>query len=143
MRRFLIFMLLIPCMAAAKENFLTEKPEGVIFVEENGRKSGIGKEWWTPAPEDIRRFEKGLPGYLKSGQGAELVGKLARYKRQYFGIKTKEDRWILVNFFCSNWGDRDWRKDRIIVDDGGDCYFQLEFNPKIGIYRNLMINGDA
>lgn len=52
--------------------------------------------------------------------------------------------WVVVygNFFCSDPG-MDWKKEWIFVMDGGDCFFQLQFDIASGAFSELMVNGDA
>ncbi|HNR06506.1 MAG TPA: hypothetical protein PKM27_04265 [Saprospiraceae bacterium] len=68
---------------------------------------------------------------------------LARYKRQYMAIvNSKGEKEIWVNCFCGNW-DKNSRTSPVMVDDGGNCYFNLKINLTTGQYYELMVNGDA
>ena len=49
---------------------------------------------------------------------------------------------IFANDFCRALGG-DWRQAPIIVDDGGDCYFQVEYDPAAGTFARLMVNGNG
>jgi len=67
---------------------------------------------------------------------------MGRYKRQYFGL-VRDGRWIVYgNFFCDAHG-KDWLAQPVTVKDGGDCYFQVEYEPKTGRFSNLSVNGEA
>jgi hypothetical protein len=68
---------------------------------------------------------------------------LKRYKRQYVAvINNKGEKEIWINFFCNDWY-MDWKKEIIIVKDGGDCFFNLKINLTTRKYYDLMINGEA
>ena len=36
-----------------------------------------------------------------------------------------------------------WRKEWVLVMDGGDCFFQLQFDVESGTFTALMVNGEA
>lgn len=68
---------------------------------------------------------------------------LTRYKRQYIEvINTKGQKEVWVNCFC-NTRKRNWKKDIIFVNDGGNCYFKLKINLSTGQYYDFIVNGDA
>lgn len=67
---------------------------------------------------------------------------LTKYKRQYIGITKNGKKIMHVNFFCETDGD-EWKKERIFVMDGGDCYFELDYDPIKRKYSALSINGEA
>jgi hypothetical protein len=37
----------------------------------------------------------------------------------------------------------DWRQNVISVEDGGECYFQVEYDLESGTFIWLMVNGEA
>ena len=68
---------------------------------------------------------------------------LTRYKRQYVAtINSKGEKEIWINCFCDT-HNKNWRTERIVVKDGGNCYFNLKINLTTGQYYELMVNGDA
>ena len=68
---------------------------------------------------------------------------IKRYKRQYVAvINNKGDKEIWINFFCNDW-DKDWKKEIIIIKDGGDCFFYLKINLTTKTCYDFMINGNA
>jgi hypothetical protein len=46
------------------------------------------------------------------------------------------------NFFCRP-PRADWRHEPVLVDDGGDCFFQLEYDVDAGRFSNLLVNGEG
>jgi hypothetical protein len=65
------------------------------------------------------------------------------YKRQYIAvINSKGEKEVWVNCFCRT-NNSNWKNERVIVKDGGNCYFNLKINLTTGQYYELMVNGDA
>ena len=100
---------------------------------------------FTPSREELDRFEAALPRALPPS----LAMKGPDYHRQYSGYVEGGTRFIHGNFFCS-WfvEERDnilernrWRWSTVEVDDGGDCFFRIDFSPDTGATRNLYIHG--
>ncbi len=64
------------------------------------------------------------------------------YKRQYLPIiNDKGEKEIWINFFCSDFGSDNWKSEIIIVEDGGNCYFNIKVNLTSMTYSELSING--
>ncbi|NCU36630.1 hypothetical protein EOM75_11540 [Candidatus Falkowbacteria bacterium] len=95
-------------------------------------------------PEQERRYNKihkEHPEYnLKINH---FIIELDHYKRQYVPvINEKGEMEVWVNCFCGNWGIND-RTNILIVEDGGNCYFNLKINLTKENYYDLMVNGNA
>ena len=72
-----------------------------------------------------------------------FVIEFSRYRRQYIPtINSKGEKEVWINCFCRTY-DRDWRKELIIVEDGGNCYFNLKVNLTTNKCFDLMVNGNA
>lgn len=68
---------------------------------------------------------------------------LSDYYRQYVAsINNKGEKEVWVNCFCHSLYE-DWKKYLIIVEDGGNCFFNLKINLNTRKYYDLMVNGDA
>jgi hypothetical protein len=68
---------------------------------------------------------------------------LTRYKRQYFPvINSAGQKEVWVNCFCNDF-DKNWRTEMLIVDDGGNCYFNLTINLTTKTFSSFMVNGNA
>jgi len=68
----------------------------------------------------------------------------SRYKRQYIPYLSKNGtKHIKIICFCEDFGNNNWKKDILLVDDGGDCFFQVIINLATNTYSDLMINGIA
>ncbi len=65
------------------------------------------------------------------------------YKQQYIPyINSNGDKIVWVNCLCDQ-NVSDWKKDIIIVRDGGSCYFHVEINLTRKNYGLLYVNGNA
>ena len=104
----------------------------------------------TPTAADVAELEAGLPAFLRASLPSDasrrphLADRAAAYLRQYVGYVDDDGTPVLWgNFFCDVFGGQDWRTTLITVDDGGDCYFQVEFLPAKHQFRRLQVNGEA
>jgi len=72
-----------------------------------------------------------------------FIIELERYRRQYVAvINTKGEKEVWINCFCGA-GSQNWKTYLILVEDGGNCFFNLKINLTTGQYYELMVNGDA
>ena len=108
--------------------------------------------YFTPTEAEVAAFEAKLPDFLRAkakpnrGGAPPLADRMAKYLRQYVGlVESDGKRRIWGNFFCEYFGHADggWRKEGFVVKDGGDCYFNVKYEPATGAFSALMINGDA
>ena len=123
--------------------------EGVIFpaskadfvAYNTGRKVML---YWTPAEADIAEATPRIKAFLIT-QSPSIASRLATYRCQYFGVFIDGKRRIYCNFFPADdvWPDWNWRTAPLSVDDGGDSYFQLEYEIETKRCLNFMVNGDA
>ena len=129
----------------------TSEYEGVVLAVKSARQTGmtsVGKAAldgvWVPNAGDVAAFESGLVAHMtKSVPPAkkDLPSKLHSYKRQWFGVTAGTRKLIFGNFFCRE--TPGWEQSVIMVDDGGDCYFQLFYDVTSLEYLSLTINGNA
>ena len=103
--------------------------------------------YWTPTEEDVLLLEDKIPSFLREHSNSfrrepPVWEQLDNYKRQYAGLILNGRRIIYGNFFCSDRGT-DWKQDWVFVMDGGDCFFQLQFDVESRTFNGLMVNGDA
>jgi hypothetical protein len=138
------------CTTATSTNTWTVIPEG--RAEEMSLGTWLSPNadiegYWTPTEEDVLLVEEKLPSFLQENSNSfrrqpPVWEQLDSYKRQYAGLVLNRRKIIYGNFFCSDTG-RDWKKEWIFVLDGGDCFFQIQFDIASGTFSGLMVNGDA
>ena len=68
------------------------------------------------------------------------IGDLTVYKVQLVPyLNGKNQKCVWVNCFCDE--IEYWKKDIVLVDDGGTCYFNLKINLDKGKYFDFAVNG--
>jgi hypothetical protein len=103
--------------------------------------------FWTPKLEQVRALEKLLPQYVRTTipKNRGPIGTISKYKRQYFGITKNRKKQIYVNAFCEQyWSQKnDWQSKFVFVLGGGNCYFQILFDPTTNEFTNFVINSES
>jgi len=134
-------MLLAGCEAGTIK---TGGVEGVIFPA--GQANGLTPSTtWTPSESDIAAAGPKIEAFLKSSAPA-LASRLPKYRCQYFGITVEGKQRIYCNFFARDAGFQgfpDWKSKCVLVCDGGDQYFQLQYDVESNQCMCLTINGEA
>jgi hypothetical protein len=103
----------------------------------------------------VLALERRLPDYMRAELDRQaraydyprdkknpLWERAKTYKRQYVGVRRQKRRIIYANFFCDASGSN-WRTTRVDVDDGGDCYFQVEYDVDKRTFADLSVNGSG
>jgi hypothetical protein len=146
-------LLLTSCSAPAQT---IQGEHWVIFSETLAEEQQLGTsflfgdepiEYWTPSEQDVIAIENGLVAYLE--QNAErfyvrdipVWERLDDYNRQYVGVIIDNRRIVYANYFCDSVVD--WEKEFVIVMDGGDCFFQFQFDVDTAEFFELQVNGEA
>jgi hypothetical protein len=76
-------------------------------------------------------------------QSSYYIIELSRYRRQYIAtINSQGEKEVWINCFCGNLIS-DWRKRLVMVQDGGNCYFQIKVNITAKRCYEFMVNGYA
>ncbi len=92
--------------------------------------------------EKLEMHNREYPDNRWTETGFEL--KTSGFKRQYVPVINKNgQKEIWINFFCDDWGSKNWKSKLMEVNDGGNCYFNLKVNLETGTYSELYINGYA
>ena len=142
-----------------KGNF--QKP-GIIFTREVTEKIGgksakyafwdSGPPYWQPNNAQIAELESRLIEFLGSAEvkkdkmASGLAAKAPTYWRQYVGVTSTEGRKVvLVNAFCNSLGktDAQLKREMLDVDDGGNCFFRVHYDPEKKTFSRFATNGVA
>ena len=68
---------------------------------------------------------------------------LQKYRRQFIAMyNASGEKEVWVNCFCSG-SESNWRREVVMVDDGGNCFFNLKINLFKGTWHDMMVNGLA
>jgi hypothetical protein len=95
-------------------------------------------------PEQERQFQEinGKHPEYKLDKKHFIID-LSRYKRQYIAVTNKQgEKVVFINCFCGDL-DKDSRNRLFIVNDGGNCFFNVMINLTTNKYYDLTVNGDA
>ena len=103
--------------------------------------------FWTPSGDDILKLEEKLAGYLSQNSSQfyrqpPVWERLDAYQRQYIGLERGGRQIIYGNYFCEN-GGINWRQELVFVIDGGECYFQVEYDMESRLFTELRVNGES
>lgn len=102
---------------------------------------------FTPDAATIAELESLLPAFLTQNQNKfsalrdPIVERLPNYKLQYWGELTNDKRVVYLNALCTPLDG--WQTQRVLVLDGGDCFFNLEYDPATKTFSRLSVNGEA
>ncbi|GIK65604.1 MAG: hypothetical protein BroJett018_33980 [Chloroflexota bacterium] len=105
--------------------------------------------YWTPSESDIQTLEAHIEAFLTNhtegfyDHQPPVEAWLPAYARQYFGFERDGVQYIYGNFFCARDLLLDYPNQLVMVEDGGDCFFQFHYNPATQEFSNLMVNGYA
>lgn len=140
----ILLLALVAAPALAGEG--AEADHYVVFTAEQVQHLTLPQldgPYWTPTPEVIAEVERRLPGYVNiyaPKYNTKLKGDLAQYKRQYLGYTLAGRKMVYVNAFCEDF-DR-WRHAFIWVYGGGECFFQVSYDPQAKMFFMFTINGE-
>lgn len=103
---------------------------------------------WEPTEADIEGVDALLLAYVAGlnyeafTYHAPLEAHLSEYTRQFRGITIEGQPVLNVGYFC----DMDVAELQLYwveVNDGGDCYFDFNYDPTTGEILRLTVNGEA
>jgi hypothetical protein len=99
-------------------------------------------QYWTPTRSDVEKAIPRVEAFL-AREAPSLEGRLQNYRCQYFGIVVEGTKRIYCNFFHRDGHHEDWRTKPVFVLDGGDWYFQLEYEVETELCLDFGVNGEA
>ena len=125
----------------------------VIIAEERAVETGIASwlaesgNFWTPSVVDILKLEEEIAGYLSQNSNQfyrqpPVWQRLDDYQRQYIGLERGGRQIIYGNYFCNS-GGINWRQELVIVEDGGECFLQVEYDVESRLFIKLRVNGES
>jgi hypothetical protein len=145
MRIFILsFFLLMSVQAASNTNW---QAYGVIFKGQQAKAllrqcSRATPEkvsaQWTPSKEQIDQLELKLPAYKQKLK--RPTAQLSSFYRQYAGFIAGGRKIIYVNLFPKRIAP-DWQSRAVVVCDGGEQFWGVEFEVDTGQLVNAAFNG--
>ena len=112
---------------------------------------------WSPNQTQIGDLETRLPAALEAMalQRGSDYGQSRGFRRQYVGLIVEGHKVVYVNAFPSGMGgperrpgasgrqEFDWRRDAVLVCDGGPAFFGVEYDPATKRFTHFEFNGIA
>jgi hypothetical protein len=148
-----LLITLAACNALSSDKPLVqpENQNWVIITKERAEELGIASwlvendGFWTPSADDILNLEEKIAEYLSQNSSQfyrqpPVWEQLDEYQRQYIGLERGDRQIIYGNYFCNS-GSVNWREKLVVVDDGGDCFFQVEYDVESEVFIKLLVNG--
>jgi hypothetical protein len=104
-----------------------------------------GEGAWQPNAQDIAALEAALPAALGAMKAKGVPVRtilLGGFRRQYVGIVRGGRRYLYGNFFPAEAGGSDrWRREAVIVCDGGPAFFGAEYDVAGHAFTQIGFNG--
>jgi hypothetical protein len=151
----LLLINLAACSALSddKPPVLPDDQNWVIITKERAEEMGLASwlvesdDFWTPPVDGILKLEEKIAEYLSQNSSQfyrqpQVWKRLDEYQRQYIGLERGNRQIIYGNYFCNS-GGVNWREKLVVVDDGGDCFFQVEYDVESEVFIKLLVNGES
>ncbi len=104
---------------------------------------------WVPNNSEISDLELSLCRFLKSNH-PEIFDRLSSTYFQFVGFKLRNKRIIYINAFDKQLtinpvdGSKEaWKTRPIVVCDGGDYFWGMEYDPATNKFSRLAFNGGS
>lgn len=131
----------------------TENFSGIIFSVKNKKYNGKSRGF-TPTVDEIFKAEKIFEQWLELGKkdlngilvDKRMIKSPSDYYRQYISYyNEKGEKVIYFNCFTKNStsNSNNWKKEELIVMDGGNNYFSVLINLQIEACSLFMVHGRA
>lgn len=123
---------------------LTDSNYAVLPFEKNEFAAFKNARGTTLSGPDIKLIETLANQAIAAYNSSEKYQRIENenYKVQLIAvINEKGEKEVWVNGFCSTFGDENWRKSTLVVNDGGSCYFNLKINLTTKRCYDLGVNG--
>ena len=100
---------------------------------------------WDPGPEimaDLKnRIEPNIRNIANS-QGRKLKD-WQDYIFQHQGREENSWKIIFINALCKTTYEPNLNEEIVQIFDGGNCYFNVKFDPIKKVFFNLIVNGES
>jgi hypothetical protein len=151
-----------PATPKSPGNILVETPgyTGVIVSENGASEFGYlfdedSTRFWEPSVDDVSKAEACIRQFLLSLQDdlkldtyqkekvAFILQNLEEYRRQYVGIEVDGEKRIWCNAFFRDYSFPNWERVPVDVDDGGNRFWQIEYDVLKDECINFYVHGEA
>ncbi len=123
------------------DNFavINYNPQKHNFIFENAKPTKLNQS-------EIQKVEsivsKTIGKYNEKQINALKIKDLGKYKRQFIPVINEGGKKIVWgNYFCR--ANKNWKREILVVMDGGNCYFNVFVNLTKSESEKLSVNGEA
>jgi hypothetical protein len=135
--------LLLVVFVACRSGPPPRRDSCIVSAQQASDIYGSAGRYFTPSARDIRELQATLSDFLSGQERTErIVERLARYSGVFVGIREGGHRLVRASYSCVQDEPCSERIESIDLD-GGDCFFQVDFNLVTRRYTYLSINGHA
>ena len=119
---------------------------GAILPPMAAALSGAARPYWQPNRTDVAAAESRLRPYLATANlpphARAIPKRLSRYTRQYVGATANGHKVLIINAFCDDRRSHAaWRRELVMVLDGGDCFFKAVYDVRLQTFIGVEVNG--
>jgi hypothetical protein len=127
-------------------------PDNVVILAPQSLNQGADDQapYWRPTKEAVLQAEAALPTFLQAAQtlgkdaftrdaAKQVASDLPSYRRQYYGVTAKGRQLITLNALCVELPS--WQSRRVVVFDGGPCFFTAAYDPSARRFVDFTPNG--
>jgi hypothetical protein len=100
---------------------------------------------WQPSDEVVREIETTLEDHVKkiAKQKSRGLRPWAVYSFQLQGQEKNGKKYVYINALCNSQDASLLGRSLIVVMDGGNCFFNVKYDPVNKVFYDLFINGEA
>lgn len=151
-----------PQTPQSSENTFVETAEytGVIISKDGAAEFSYlfdeaTNTFWEASADDVSKAEACIRQYLLSLEDnpeldtyqkeniAFILENLKEYRRQYVGIEVDGEKRIWCNAFLGDFSFLNWERVPVDVDDGGNRFWQIEYDLLRDECVNFYVHGEA
>ncbi len=126
-----------PTTLSYKEIIKIDSLTGIEVVSYNEKIERSYKEF----EDNLRKRKKKIP--FKTMELWNLITNYSKYYKQYIPVvNVKGEKEVWVNCFCPDYKASDWKKEPVLVLDGGACFFSLKINLTTNSIYYFQVHGN-
>jgi hypothetical protein len=145
----LLIVLLIGAQAQQEQRFVLLPSSAANSLAEQYPRKGPDRidGSWQPTISQIKVLEANLHNISNltsfDDPNGQKIEHPDRYFRQYVAVVRAGVRLIYINALCDVYHRPEWRNHLVRVLDGGNCFWQVWYDPATGSFSDLAVNGSA
>jgi hypothetical protein len=100
---------------------------------------------WQPSDEVVREIRATIEDHVRkiAKRKGRDIRPWAEYSFQLQGQEKNGKKYVYVNALCNSQDTSLLGRSLIVVMDGGNCFFNVKYDPVNKVFYDLFINGEA